>query len=103
MNKRDALRLQRGQRIVWGDSMWSAQVSYWQRGTVIKVTEAGGILVRRDGGDALTWIPYHHVHQGAYAGEERPRRPRRPRPAEPARPDPPKQQELDLTFKKTQR
>ena len=71
MNKRDALKLGPGDEIAWGDKMWSAQTRIMRTGTVVRVTPAGGILVRdvyrcqRDGPPMAepreVWVPYHHV------------------------------------------
>ena len=66
MNKRDALRLEPGDWIAFGHSMWSAEVDrngLWRRGRVIHVTPQGGIKVMTEDG-RLQWVPYHHVHQG---------------------------------------
>lgn len=73
MNKRDALRLRRGDTIVYGNSKWTEKVT-WQRGRVLHVTGNGGIRVRPvgyvDSGDTSVdhkdarspvWVPYHHV------------------------------------------
>lgn len=79
MNKRDALRLKKGDRIAWGNSARSAvvdQYGRWRYGDVLHVTPNGGIKVQPIGtieGDHLhpwkhpgkpEWVPYHHVHQG---------------------------------------
>jgi hypothetical protein len=57
------LRLKRGDRITYGHSMW-AENNYrsrsWRHGTVIAVTERGGIKVQDESGFKL-WVPYHHV------------------------------------------
>jgi hypothetical protein len=60
MNKNDALKLRPGEWIMFGDSMWSAKVRTWRRGTVITVTPRGGLRVRVEGGN-MEWVHYHHV------------------------------------------
>jgi hypothetical protein len=59
MTKQKALRLRTGQRITFGDSMWTRDVHHWRSGTVIRVTPRGGILI--DTGSGEEWVPYHHV------------------------------------------
>lgn len=62
MQKRDALRLEPGEKIRFGDSMWSEQCDRngsWREGVVVHVTPNGGIKVRTSGGEQ--WVPYHHV------------------------------------------
>jgi hypothetical protein len=69
VNKRDVLRFKLGEKIRFGNSMWSEKVcrhGKWQTGTVLYVTENGGIRVRlHDDDENLTnelgWVPYHHV------------------------------------------
>lgn len=64
MNKRDALRLKRGDRILFGNSMWSRNVDKWESGTVLFVTKNGGVRVACSGG-IITWVPYHFIFRKA--------------------------------------
>jgi hypothetical protein len=59
MNKRDALRLRPGDRVIFGDSMWSAKVSGWLSGEVVFVTPKGGVKLVCGGREQ--WVPYHHI------------------------------------------
>jgi len=59
LRKSDALKLRPGQRICFGDSMWSRKCEDWREGTVMFVTPQGGIRARTTRG--LEWVPYHHV------------------------------------------
>ena len=61
MNKRDALRLQPGQFVSWGDSMWTEKMKRQHEGVVMQVTPGGGVRVRVEGG-ASQWVPYHHIY-----------------------------------------
>jgi hypothetical protein len=65
MNKRDALKLEHGQRVIYGDSMWIGEMLQWEggkarQGEVLFVTPRGGIRVRNQFGRE-EWVPYHHV------------------------------------------
>jgi hypothetical protein len=60
MNKRDALRLEPGQRVIYGNSMWTVKIDKAREGEVLFVTRNGGIRVRNQFGDT-EWVPYHHV------------------------------------------
>lgn len=62
MKKQDALRMKPGDRIRFGQSMWSERCDAeggWREGTVVHVTPAGGIKVKTGGG--TRWVPYHHA------------------------------------------
>ena len=60
MRKSDARKLRPGQRIRFGDSMWSRKCDHnWYEGKVLFVTAQGGIRVQTASGDQ--WVPYHHV------------------------------------------
>jgi hypothetical protein len=64
MNKRDALRLQPGQTICYGNSMWTAECTLRRKAEVIHVTPNGGIKVRDlnpndTPTDRVHWVPYH--------------------------------------------
>jgi hypothetical protein len=46
MRKRDALKLEPGQRVIYGDSMWTAEMTQWEggkarQGEVLFVTPGG--------------------------------------------------------------
>jgi hypothetical protein len=59
MNKRDVLRLKPGQRLVYGDSMWTSEMRGKSRqGEVLHVTPRGGIRVLNQFGFE-EWVPYH--------------------------------------------
>lgn len=63
MRKRDALRLQAGDRITYGHSQWTLDMDRyggWREGVVLFVTPRGGIRVRLDNG-AEDWVAYSHV------------------------------------------
>ncbi len=63
MELRKALRLKKGDIIIYGHSMWSEKVDRdgaWQEGEVIHVTQRGGLKVRTSNGHT-EWVPYHHV------------------------------------------
>jgi hypothetical protein len=59
VRKSDALKLRPGQRIRFGDSMWSRKCEDWREGKVLFVTAQGGIRVQTAFGKQ--WVPYHHV------------------------------------------
>ncbi len=60
VEKREALKLRPGDRIIFGDSMWSRDLDHrWRKGTVLFVTTRGGIRVRTKSGEE--WVPYHYV------------------------------------------
>lgn len=60
MHKREALKLKRGDRIRFGDSMWTRDCDHrWRNGVVDRVTPAGGVLVVTAVG--TKWVPYHFV------------------------------------------
>ena len=68
MKKRDALKLNPGDRITYGPSMWTANFSDREvrDGEVVRVTSKGGIKVQvlTDRGEPsgdVQWVPYHHV------------------------------------------
>ena len=76
MNKRDALRLKAGDKILLADSKSVQEVTNWWTGEVKHVTERGGVLVHvtsaRDGGwdnppgkgtyvGTQRWVPYHFI------------------------------------------
>ena len=60
MDKRSALKLNPGQRIIYGDSMWTVEIRKAREGEVLFVTERGGIRVCNQFGDE-EWVPYHHI------------------------------------------
>jgi hypothetical protein len=60
MNKRDALKLEPGRRVIYGDSMWTAKIRKAREGEVLFVTPNGGIRVRNQFWQT-EWVPYHHV------------------------------------------
>ena len=60
MNQRDALKLEQGQRVIYGDSMWSSEILKARQGEVLFVTPRGGIRVCNQFGRE-EWVPYHHV------------------------------------------
>jgi hypothetical protein len=75
MTRADALRLTPGQVICFGDHQYTAQCTQFWQGEVIHVTANGGIKVKvtdakpwygpetyaRLYGNAVRWVPYHHV------------------------------------------
>jgi hypothetical protein len=53
-------RLRPGDKILFGDSMWSSDLDHrWRHGTVLFVNTRGGIRARTESGEE--WIPYHYV------------------------------------------
>jgi hypothetical protein len=56
MNKRDALKLKPGDRIIYGDHWQGQRVQRYRHGQVRFVTQRGGIKLT-DG----RWVPYHFV------------------------------------------
>jgi hypothetical protein len=60
MRKSDVLRLHPGDKIRFGDSMWSRKCDHnYGEGKVLFVTARGGVRVQTDFGER--WVPYHHV------------------------------------------
>lgn len=77
MNRRDALRLKRGETILFGDTGRTQTATNWWVGEVLFVTEGGAARVlvlraRDQGWDNLPgrgtnvgkqmWVPYHYIH-----------------------------------------
>ena len=60
MKKRDALKLRPGDHVVYANSMFTQNATWMGRGTVIRVTPKGGILLRAQSGDS-EWTAYHLV------------------------------------------
>ena len=70
MNRREALRLAPGTRIIFCDHQYTAKATCYWKGEVLAVTPRGGIRVRvldekpwrgdQPGGEER-WVPYHHV------------------------------------------
>jgi hypothetical protein len=67
MDKRRALRLEYGDRILFGYSHWGRCCTIAKFGRVRRVTPRGGILVDCLENDRITrtgqseWVPYNHV------------------------------------------
>jgi hypothetical protein len=60
VRKSAALKLHPGQRIRFGDSIWSRNCDHnWHEGRVLWVTENGGIKVQTKLGPR--WVSYSHV------------------------------------------
>ena len=60
MKKSDALKLRRGDLILFGDRMHTAKCNYTIEGEVLCVSPRGGIRIRTDGGGEQ-WTSYHLV------------------------------------------
>jgi hypothetical protein len=70
MRKSEALKLRPGQKIRFGDSIWSRKCDHnWAEGIVLHVTPKGGIRVQTEEGQR--WVPYHHVLSTIYDMSER--------------------------------
>ncbi len=79
MNKRAARRLKPGNSILFGDAKIFEDITLWQTGEVLHVTENGGVKVRviegkwvggsedwcgpgtGPGAGTVKWVPYHHI------------------------------------------
>jgi hypothetical protein len=66
MNLRDALRLQPGDQVLYGNTMWTQKSARHHVGVVRFVTARGGIRVDIMNEDGIKhgsqeWVPYHHV------------------------------------------
>lgn len=70
MNLSDAIRLLPGDRLTaYGDHHFTAKWNRWKAGTVVVVSEDGGILVDCDEGQR-EWTAYNHVREFRHTGEE---------------------------------
>ena len=64
MTKEEALRLQRGDQIRFGETQWKSRNHFEYIGTVRRVTCNGGILVTQNCKPLDIegrWVAYHHV------------------------------------------
>lgn len=77
MNRREALRLKAGDKILFGEGPSSYKTDRWWTGEVLFVTPRGGIRVRviegrspggwdgpgtGPGVGTERWVAYHHIH-----------------------------------------
>lgn len=61
MNKRDALRLKRGDVVRYGNSMWTRHIEKASEARVLFVTQNGGVRAFDNNTHTMVWIPYHFI------------------------------------------